>query len=169
MSDVARRASLLWTSQSQQQQPRNVPFTSHNHTKLESQDSLPLESQPNSPTRSAFPQAEHTPTPDSPAENPFSSPSDPQPPSSSQHLQVPKKTSKKQRPQSSKPPPPEPLNLPPPRTPPPRLSVSPPEEDRLQQQLETDEPPSKPTRWWHEILCGCGESGGNQVREELHC
>ena len=66
-----------------------------------------------------------------------------------------------------RPPTPKPLGLPPPRTPPPppsplleRSSSSP-----AEVAVDDDEP--KPTRWWHEWLCGCGEGpdrgGENQV------
>jgi hypothetical protein len=65
------------------------------------------------------------------------------------------------------PPPALPLGLPPPKTPPPPL------EDVRSREDEEDEEDDergdgKPTRWWHEWLCGCGEGkdrgGDHQVR-----
>ncbi|KAL0956044.1 hypothetical protein HGRIS_002216 [Hohenbuehelia grisea] len=51
-------------------------------------------------------------------------------------------------------PPPQPLDLPPPRTPPPRLDSPP---SPTQATTPERDVPEKPTRWWHEWLCGCSE------------
>ncbi|KAH6913777.1 hypothetical protein BKA70DRAFT_1259455 [Coprinopsis sp. MPI-PUGE-AT-0042] len=54
------------------------------------------------------------------------------------------------------PPPALPLGLPPPITPPPPLD-SPSPEPRSREEEEEVAGDVKPTRWWHEWLCGCGE------------
>ncbi|EAU91625.1 hypothetical protein CC1G_09307 [Coprinopsis cinerea okayama7 len=53
---------------------------------------------------------------------------------------------------SRQPPPALPLGLPPPKTPPP-IAQSP----AAPQSTSTDDVNDKPTKWWHEWLCGCGE------------
>jgi hypothetical protein len=65
-------------------------------------------------------------------------------------------------------PPPGPLDLPSPRTPPPRTDTSPPPAAASIRSPNGEAGAVKPTRWWHEWLCGCGEGpdrgGEDQVR-----
>ncbi|ESK95531.1 hypothetical protein Moror_12717 [Moniliophthora roreri MCA 2997] len=187
VSEVGRRASLLWRGPSQSRHRA----LGGDHTALHSQDSmdhLPMDNMIQSPGLS--PRQSSTITPPSPStpgttiendpRNPFANPpeqlSSPfadsyqatalmSPTTDTPPISRSTSDSAPQRPTleasssfTSKPPPPRPLGLPPPRTPPPideppqttpPPTLHPDDEENLTEEKET--------RWWHEILCGCGE------------
>lgn len=180
VSDVARRASLLWTGRKSQHnsRPSRNDRGLGNHAALQSQDSVdvvPLgdleETGVDTPSTSPLP-TQH-------GVSPFDHPSDSMSPFANQpavmdassnppsfSTQIDDNT--KRRSLKNEPPTPKPLNLPPPRTPPPpngqlrptpSPSVSP----------SPNDGPGEPrsTRWWHDWLCGCSEGedrgGDDQV------
>ncbi|CAA7263189.1 unnamed protein product [Cyclocybe aegerita] len=169
VSDVSRRASLLWPGK----RPKRPSISGlGTHKALQSYDDLPLTaidaSPVPSPTRSES-EGGHVQDPFNPSESfsPFSDSHEPHTPtirnaSSGEHSS---KATTSETPtldpsstpsgSSSRPPPPMPINIPPPRTPPPILSPT---------ATETTDPtrpnPNKKqpeVRWWHDWLCGCGE------------
>ncbi len=91
-------------------------------------------------------------------------------PTSASHLVIPKPRRAGSTPLHTPPPPPQPLDLPKPRTPPPRTITPhanrPPEPipppNVAQNDNDSDDIP-RPTRWWTDWLCGCIETGDNQV------
>ncbi|OBZ66995.1 hypothetical protein A0H81_12972 [Grifola frondosa] len=175
VSDVTRRASLLWPSRMSRRASSGGVGT--HHMLRTTDDSVPLD---NIDPHHAI----SIPSPD-PAENPFATPNasrislnEPQQ-SAIMHASgdsaslsvetVPAPASSSaSRPMLEayslpKPPPPEPLGLPPPRSPPPRTAT--PHANRPPEpiprpavtHMTEDEPEPKPTRWWTEWLCGCTE------------
>ncbi|KAJ8516041.1 hypothetical protein ONZ45_g6593 [Pleurotus djamor] len=159
MSDVSRRASLLWSNR----KPTH-PVDSGDlgkHTVLNSRESIdvPLENiaSASSPAPSPTPTAATSPFADAQARNPFLASSEYLPPSAPLAQGDPSTELLPSDAQlrSSSPPPPRPLNLPPPRTPPPRIETPDPTKAPPNTIDSTDK--GKETRWWHEILCGCSE------------
>lgn len=170
MSDVTKRASLLWTSRKAKNTP---PSGIGTHTVLQSSenvDTVPLNqlSPAHSPTRSSSLDSTAT---SAYAQNPFEHPEDSSRSISTSHTddtitlagQSSAAGVTSLHTQTRSHPPPQPLNLPPPRTPPPTVPLvsSPPPEGA---------DPNKPepeVRWWHDWLCGCGEGkdrgGDHQV------
>lgn len=190
VGDVARRASLLWSTKS-----NHPPRTSRsdrsafgNHAALKSRDSIdivPLGDIEQSPsiTPTGSPRSYNN------SMNPFSHPSDrsspfdyasvqstvmdgsSNPPTPSKETEKGELTPYMGRPSlttpfsPSNPPPPKPLGLPSPRTPPPRMD----QPERIASPSLTSREPEEPkeTRWWHDWLCGCNEGsdrgGDNQV------
>ena len=174
VSDVGRRASLLWSSTKTAGQSSR--YSPHHHTKLQSTDSLDavaleaVTSRPTSPStpNSAVPFVGH---------NPFDAPSEITSPFSDSHqfqqTAVMNPSSDLSLPSTHPAPPgaPQPLDLPPPRTPPPPTSAppsarAPPTVSAANKQMDEDPPKF---RWWHEWLCGCTESGGHQVSLRARC
>lgn len=190
VSDVTRRASLLWTGRKSQHvsRPSRNDRGLGTHAALQSQDSVDVV--PLGDIETAGVDSPSTsPLPGQHSVNPFDHPSDPvspfadqsavmdassNPPTPSAQIDntkqnTPKRPTLMQSSSSLGPPPtPKPLDLPPPRTPPPpngqlqptpSPSVSPPPNE------ERGEP--KPTRWWHDWLCGLSEGddrgGDDQV------
>lgn len=174
VSDVSRRASLLWPGRKGKQSSISHLGT---HTALASQDhidTVPLTdinaSPSPSPTRSRS-NSEDTST----APDPFANPSDVSPFDDSHASNA---TSSKTRvvssgPSSHAPPPPLPINIPPPRSPPP--VTTPPLATPPPRSSSVDPPVVKEpeVRWWHDWLCGCGEGpdrgGDSQVSIYLVC
>ena len=84
---------------------------------------------------------------------------------------TPRPRDKPSQPRSSRlqPPPPLPLGLPPPRTPPPAIPLTPEEAAAAASAARGKryDEDVRPSRWWHEWLCGCGEGpdrgGDHQV------
>ncbi|KAK7041934.1 hypothetical protein VNI00_008916 [Paramarasmius palmivorus] len=185
-SEVGRRASLLWRGPSQSRH-RALGGNHTALQSQDSVDHLPLDNMVQSPGLSPRQSTTITPpspaTPETITENdprnPFANPPEPllspfadshqsaavmspttEPPPVSQNSSG--STSERPTLQATssftgKAPPPQPLGLPPPRTPPPideppHSTPAPtlyPEGEAVQEEKEV--------RWWHEILCGCGE------------
>lgn len=164
VSDISRRASLLWPGRKSKHPSISVPDGLGNHRVLDPIDTLPLTDVNLSPTPSPNAELDDTPT-----ENPFAGPPESLSPFSDSHqaklpdvnpsIPVNHLASSFSMAPTSRLPPPKPLGLPPPRTPPPPTSSPP---------LST--PPPNTTiggsghevqvqdyRWWHDWLCGCGE------------
>ena len=190
MSDVTRRASLLWPASNRKSPYHPSRGGLGNHAVLRSQESLDVPmndlNHPPSPSASAPPSpTPSTPdisitAPDSPQDpfanptqgSPFEDTSQPTAAGSQTLLKPPGKSrvfaasaSKQARVQV---PPPKPLGLPPPRTPPPPLDAVP--HEAVAQGVEED---VREVRWWHEWLCGCGEGsdrgGDNQASLFFFC
>ncbi|KAF9478629.1 hypothetical protein BDN70DRAFT_933241 [Pholiota conissans] len=174
VSDVSRRASLLWSGRKSRGASLGGVGT---HTALQSTDNvdtLPLthinNSPTPSPTHSSFDEA------GSSTNNPFAAPADsltspfadsqkidpirlhpnpakraPTPTSNNNTLQHSRSLSNSTA--QSPPPPPQPLGLPPPRTPPPII----PSPSDSTPSLDDRDKETKEVRWWHDWLCGCGE------------
>ncbi|KIP11522.1 hypothetical protein PHLGIDRAFT_124689 [Phlebiopsis gigantea 11061_1 CR5-6] len=180
VSDVTRRASLLWPGRrrSRQQAPPEGPGL--HHRIRTSEDGVALD---DLDTRLSAPP---TPEPDNPFMTPAASTVSLNAPEGSVIMQEadPAKvalseesgspTSRGKRPSLGRDnsvrqhPPPQPLDLPAPRSPPPRTQTPhanrPPEPipspAPTPHQLEPDEPPK---RWWTDWLCGCREEGDHQA------
>ncbi|KAH9839469.1 uncharacterized protein C8Q71DRAFT_513326 [Rhodofomes roseus] len=178
VTDVARRASLLWPS-SRAKQASMGGVGAHRKLRTTDSDSVPLEDMDSSPgpSRGVTPE---------PIDDPFATPgqstlslaldpqlsavmtaSDTQDPfedgeQSPTTPKAAKATGLLPSTSLSRAPPPQPLNLPRPRTPPPRAEtphtsrppepVAPPVVAPTQQAEEPQE-----VRWWTEWLCGCSE------------
>ncbi|KJA19962.1 hypothetical protein HYPSUDRAFT_204208 [Hypholoma sublateritium FD-334 SS-4] len=160
VTDVSRRASLLWSGRKTRNSSLGGIGT---HTALTSRDNIdivPLNDINTSPT----PSPTHSDFDSTQLVDPFSNPSESASPFADPHSPPPRDPSTSALPPInafsptgtliSSHPPPQPLNLPPPRTPPPTT-------DSPDPLFSVDPPPSeedtKPVRWWHEWLCGCGE------------
>ncbi|KAI0930511.1 hypothetical protein AcV5_007200 [Taiwanofungus camphoratus] len=171
VTDITRRASLLWPSSRANQV--TLGGVGAHHALRTTEDAVPLDDIEGNPPLSPTPSPE-------PGTNPFTTPNasttslnDPSqsaimtasssvnpfdsdvPSSNGAALEVSISSSKP-------PPPPQPLNLPRPRSPPPRTET--PHADRPPEPVPppTIAPPRleedpKPTRWWTEWLCGCSE------------
>jgi hypothetical protein len=190
VGDIARRASLLWSTRGQSRASIGAGIGLGKHTALRSQESLdvPLEDVngasptfPASPALSIDIQPEnpfvtpvevHSPSPET-AEQPkaiMSPSSEPSP--ASDNKQVSRSTNAGTS-KPRKPPPPKPLGLPPPRTPPPPIDIDePPAAPEVKGSLAAEEGNENEVRWWHDWLCGCGEGperGGDNQVNIIHC
>lgn len=163
VSDISRRASLLWPGKKSKHPSISIPDGLGNHRVLEPIDTLPLTDANLSPAPSI------SELNDTPTENPFAGPPESLSPFSDSH--------KAKRPDidpsipvnhlassfSMGPPsrllPPKPLDLPPPRTPPPPTSSPPPSTPPPNTVVGASghEVQVQDYRWWHDWLCGCGE------------
>lgn len=168
IGDVSRRFSHLWP---EKKRSRHTPNTSlGTHVALQSQENLhgaPLDDIDASPTPSPLYTPTSSPRPSSDAplpDDPFANPPDESlSPFADSHRQ---KTSMKDPSRNRQPminttripPTPKPLGLPPPRTPPPPSDL-PPHPISPPTPAHSDNPHEdvKPTRWWHDWLCGCNE------------
>ncbi|KAJ6475281.1 hypothetical protein C8R47DRAFT_986410 [Mycena vitilis] len=180
LSDVTRRASLLWPGR-RSQNPHNINPSLGTHAALNSEESVdvvPLDDIAATPT----PSPTH-----SESSNPFTNPQTPDPFSDAEAVMSPSAEPPPPTPQMEnedaialtpqrpalltasssmsfrRPPTPKPLGLPPPRAPPPPLAQSSPPPIPVPD-VNEEEPK---TRWWHEWLCGFGEGsdrgGDNQA------
>lgn len=159
VSDVSRRASLLWSGR----KSRHSSFGGlGNHSALRSQDTidvLPLTQIDASPTPSPT-RSESGETVD-----PFANPPESQSPFADSHVANTQGPSSSFEPEAfeshnvplARPPPPKPLNLPPPRTPPPIINTHSPTSPSTPKFGNQNTPKEDNVRWWHDWLCGCGE------------
>ncbi|PPQ70688.1 hypothetical protein CVT24_000170 [Panaeolus cyanescens] len=152
VSDVSRRTSLLWTKK-RTKSSSNGGIKQTSSSSRDSIDFVPLTRVPTSPT-SASPVPSLTPSDqEETSKDPFSNPPTESLSPFSDSYQIPSSTTSStllpnsDSSSSNRPPPPKPLNLPPPRTPPPIIPPT-------AEQVPTN---TKPVKWWHEWLCGCGE------------
>ena len=164
VSDVSRRASLLWSGRKSKHSSLGGLG---NHSALQSQDNIDIvpltqiDASPTpSPTRSDSSEAH-------PAADPFANPPESQSPFADSHV------AKIHDPQPeltslefhnipvhaplTRPPPPKPLNLPPPRTPPPIINTHSPSSLSTSNFGDQSTRKEENVRWWHDWLCGCGE------------
>ncbi|KAJ7647413.1 hypothetical protein FB45DRAFT_975115 [Roridomyces roridus] len=181
LSEVSRRASLLWTTTRTSPSQRNMNPSLGTHAALNSEDSVdvvPLDEIAATPTPSP------TVTDQNPFANPESSPASPSTANpfidpeagtimsptevpvemddSTATLTVPSTPTRPALLTASssyrRPPTPKPLGLPPPRAPPPLAPETAPPPPPLPEPIhEEEEEEPQPTRWWHEWLCGLGE------------
>ncbi|KAG5637988.1 hypothetical protein H0H81_002349 [Sphagnurus paluster] len=168
VSDVSRRASLLWSGK--RARHRNDSSLG-NHVALQSQENIntvPLDDINATPTPSPSPSPCPSPQPrqSTNPDDPFANPPEALSPFADSHQLTHSSAMDSDHDgflspnlSSRTPPgPPMPLGLPPPRTPPPPVDAPPrPTSPPLSSRIKLHEPPPKETRWWHEWLCGCGE------------
>ncbi|KAJ7733756.1 hypothetical protein DFH07DRAFT_132477 [Mycena maculata] len=166
LTNVTRRASLLWQGRRNSQHPHNIDSSLGAHTALNTQDSadvVPLDDIAATPTPS--------PTHSEPSD-PFANPQTLDPFSDAEAVMNPSADPPTPTPMISptrpalltvsssfrRPPTPKPMDLPPPRAPPPQNTLPPipvPDDDEHEPKM----------RWWHEWLCGFGE-GDDRGGEE---
>lgn len=181
VSDITRRASLLWPSGRAKQ--ASLGGVGAHHRVRTAEDGVPLDDIEGSPAITPAPSPE-------PGDNPFATPAastlslnnilrpaimtasssmNPfEPHGNGDDASPTTPTAKRSTLEASssssrQPPPPEPLDLPRPRTPPPRTETPhanrPPEPippPTVAPPQQEEEPPAQ-TRWWTEWLCGCSE------------
>lgn len=175
VSDVSRRASLLWSGRKSKHSSLGGLGKHSDIVPLTQRDASPTPS----PTRSDSSEAH-------PAADPFANPPESQSPFADFHAT---KTHDSQVPSSSRPPesleshiipvhvplarppPPKPLNLPPPRTPPPIINTHSPTSPSTPNFGNQSTPKEENIRWWHDWLCGCGEGPdrGGDFQVLNHC
>ncbi|KIY74261.1 hypothetical protein CYLTODRAFT_405925 [Cylindrobasidium torrendii FP15055 ss-10] len=162
VSDVGRRASQLWRKSS----AKSTPYKPHHHTKLQSTDSLdvvPLEAVGSVPTSPRTPHSGESDPFNPEVTSPFSDSHQMQDAAIMQATPDPTQSTSRNGQQG----PPRPLGLPEPKTPPPPIDTppsarAPPHIDPAASSRPEEEEPKK-VKWWHDWLCGCRESGGDQV------
>ncbi|KAF9566812.1 hypothetical protein CPC08DRAFT_758792 [Agrocybe pediades] len=156
VSDVSRRASLLWKGRGQS---KHRSTSGSLHTALPLQDSadvVPLQESPSIPSPTHTQHLDGTQEARAAMDDPFANPVETLSPFADS-FQVDPNTQNALLSETSThhPPLPRPLNLPQPKTPPPIEPVSTPSRNPHRDQVEDDEP--RNVRWWHDWLCGCGE------------